>query len=43
MKFGKIVFGMLVGILFLLLSSSFMMAAEPRNLIMETLDRLDHP
>ncbi len=39
MKFGKIVFGMLVGILFLLLSSSFMMAAEPRNLIMETLDR----
>ncbi len=39
MKFGKIIFGIFVGILFLLLSSSFMMAAEPRNLIMETLDR----
>jgi phospholipid transport system substrate-binding protein len=39
MKFGKIIFGIFVGILYLLLSSSFMMAAEPRNLIMETLDR----
>ncbi len=39
MKFEKIIFGIFVGILFLPLSSSFMMAAEPRNLIMETLDR----
>ncbi len=39
MKFRKIVFGMLVGILFLLLSSTFMMAAEPGNLITETLGR----
>jgi phospholipid transport system substrate-binding protein len=39
MKFRKIVFGMLVGILFLLLSSTFMMAAEPVNLITETLGR----
>ncbi len=39
MKFGKIIFGIFVGILYLLLSSSFIMAAEPKNLIMETLDR----
>ncbi len=39
MKFGKIIFGIFVGILYLLLSSTCMMAAEPRNLIMETLDR----
>ncbi len=39
MKFGKIIFGIFVGILYLLLSSSLMMAAEPRNLIMATLDK----
>ncbi|MHC4454917.1 MAG: MlaC/ttg2D family ABC transporter substrate-binding protein [Planctomycetota bacterium] len=39
MKFGKIIFGIFVGILFLLLSSTFMMAAEPVNVITETLDR----
>jgi phospholipid transport system substrate-binding protein len=39
MKYRKIVFGMFVGILFLLLSSPFMMAAEPGNLITETLER----
>ena len=39
MKCGKIIFGIFAGILYLLLSSTCMMAAEPRNLIMETLDR----
>ena len=39
MKFGKTVFGIFVGILFLLLSSTFMMAAEPGKLITETLGR----
>ena len=39
MKFGKIAFGIFVGILFLLLSSTFTMAAEPGNLITETLER----
>ncbi len=39
MKFEKIIFVIFVGILYLLLSSTCMMAAEPRNLIMETLNR----
>lgn len=39
MKFGKIVFGIFVGILSLLLSSTFVMAAEPGTLITETLER----
>jgi phospholipid transport system substrate-binding protein len=39
MKFGKIAFGIFVGILFLLLSSTFTMAAEPGTLITETLGR----
>jgi len=39
MKSGKIVFGIFVGILFLLLSSTFTIAAEPVNVITLTLDR----
>ncbi len=39
MKFEKIIFVIFVGISYLLLSSTCMMAAEPRNLIMETLNR----
>jgi phospholipid transport system substrate-binding protein len=39
MKFRKLVFGIFVGIMFLLLSSTFVMAAEPVNVITETLDR----